>query len=147
MTVGHASAGALLRRQDAVLVIIDVQNKLLPHVVEGQKVVKNIVKIVPFFRLLELPVILTEQRKLGDTVNDIQRELPGVEPITKTQFGCFRCQEFVAALAALQKNSVVLTGIEAHICVTQTALAALPCYTVHIVSEAIALPIYAPPAR
>ena len=67
----------------------------------------------------------------------IQRELPGVEPITKTQFGCFRCPEFVVALAALQKNFVVLTGIEAHICVMQTALGALPRHGVHAVTDAM----------
>lgn len=137
MTVARTSPGALLSREDAVLLIIDVQDRLLPHVVDGEMVVKNIVKLVRFSRILGLPVILIEQRKLGETVNDIHRELPGVEPITKTQFGCFECEDFVAALEGLQRTSLVLTGIEAHICVTQTALGALPGYTVHVVSDAV----------
>lgn len=137
MTVRHIPPEELLRREDAVLVVIDVQERLLPHIAEGQKLVKNIIKLIRFFHILELPIILTEQRKLGETVAEIRTELPDVEPITKTDFGCFGCEDFSAALDRIGRSALVLTGIEAHICVMQTALGALPRYGVHAVTDAM----------
>ena len=108
MTAGEAPPGALLRREDAVLVVIDVQERLLPHITEGQRVVENIVRLVRVSRIIGLPVILTEQRKLGDTVNEIRAELPDVRPITKMQFSCLGCQDFSAALDRLGRNALIL---------------------------------------
>ena len=136
--VRHAPTGVLVRREDAVLVVIDVQERLLPHIAEGQGVVENIVRLARFARIIGLPVIITEQRKLGDTVDEIRAELPDIEPITKIEFSCLGCEEFLGALASLSRSTLLLTGIEAHICVTQTALEALPRYDVHAVADAVA---------
>ncbi len=127
----------LLEREDAVLVVIDVQERLLPAVANGDVVVANIVKLLRFAQIIELPVILTEQQKLGATVEPVRAEIPGVEPISKIEFGCFACPEFGEALQASGRNTLVLSGIEAHICVAQTALTAIPEYGVHVVSDAI----------
>ena len=134
--IRHASAGVLVRREDVVLVVIDVQERLLPHIAEGQGVVENIVRLARFARIMGLPVIITEQRKLGDTVDEIRAELPDIKPITKTEFSCLGCEEFLESLASQSRGT--LPGIEAHICVTQTALEALPRYDVHAVTDAIA---------
>ena len=134
----HAPTGVLVRREDAVLVVIDVQERLLPHIAEGQGVVENIARLARFARIIELPVIITEQRKLGDTVDEIRAELPDISPITKTEFSCLGCEELLGALARLNRGTLLLTGIEAHICVTQTALEALPRYGVHAVTDAMA---------
>jgi nicotinamidase-related amidase len=130
-------AGQLLRREDAVLAVIDVQERLLPHVVGGDGLVSSIVKLLRFARIVGLPVIATEQLKLGATVGAIRDELPAVAPIGKTEFGCFGCEGFAEALAAFERSALILTGIEAHICIAQTALQALPTYAVHVVSDAV----------
>ncbi len=136
--IRHAPIGVLVRREDAVLVVIDVQKRLLPHIAEGQAVVENIIRLARFARIMGLPVIITEQRKLGDTVDEIRAELPNIRPITKTEFSCLGCEEFLEALGSLRRGTLLLTGIEAHVCVTQTALEALPRYDVHAVTDAIA---------
>jgi nicotinamidase-related amidase len=135
---GTAKRGAeLLQREDAVLVVIDVQERLLPAVADGEAVVANIVKLLRFAQIIELPVILTEQQKLGSIVAPVRGEIPGVEPIGKMEFGCFACPDFREALHASGRNTLVLSGIEAHICIAQTALAAIPQYAVHVVSDAV----------
>lgn len=136
--LGSPAPGAkLLRREDVVLAVIDVQERLLPAVADGDRVVANIVKLLRFAQIIDLPVILTEQQKLGATVEPIRAEIPGVEPISKMEFGCFACAGFAEAVEALGRSALVLAGIEAHICVAQTALAAIPDYAVHVVSDAI----------
>ena len=129
--------GGLLCREDAVLVVVDVQKRLAPAIAECDRVVASIVKLLRFARIAELPVLCTEQIKLGDTVDEIRAELPGITPIQKAEFGCFGCAEFVEALWNLGRRTLVLTGIEAHICVLQTALGALPDYAVHAVADAM----------
>jgi nicotinamidase-related amidase len=82
-------------------------------------------------------VVLTQQQKLGLTLPDILRELPDVNPIEKTEFNCFLSEPFMETLNRLDRKYLVLAGIEAHICVTQTALGALPTYGVQVVSDAV----------
>lgn len=127
----------LIRREDSVLVIIDVQERLAPQIDGERDIIANLAKLARFAGIVGLPVILTEQMKLGPTVPEVAWHLRGVPPITKSHFGCFGCGEFVQALSALGKSTLVLTGIEAHICVAQTALQALDRYTVHVVSDAV----------
>jgi isochorismate hydrolase len=129
--------GGLLRPEQAVLVVIDVQERLLPVIAERERVVANIRKLVRFAGIIGLPVIVTEQVKLGPTVEEIRCVLPDAAAIEKSAFSCFGCEEFVAAAGRLGRGTLILTGIEAHICVTQTALRALPHYGVHAVSDAM----------
>lgn len=137
MNAQPETGSGLLRREDAVLLVIDVQERLLPAIADGDAVAANIVKLLRFAQIIELPVILTEQQKLGPTVAPIRAEIPGEEPISKIEFGCFACPDFEEAVQASGRNTLVLSGIEAHICVAQTALGAIPEYGVHVVSDAI----------
>ena len=130
--------GHLLQREDVVLAVIDVQERLLPAIPNKESVLANIVKLLRFAQIIDLPVILTEQQKLGPTVEPVRAEIPGLEPIGKIDFSCFACPDFVQALQASGRNTLVLSGIEAHICIAQTALAAVLDYSVHVVSDAIA---------
>lgn len=133
----NISKHSLISKDDSVLVIIDMQEKLVPAVAEKERIVENTLKLVRFSRIIGLPVVLTEQQKLGDTVPEIQEELAGIEPITKLHFNCFGSGEFAGQIGRLNRNTLILAGIEAHICVAQTALYALSDYTVHVVSDAI----------
>lgn len=130
------SAG-LLRREDAVLIVVDMQERLLPAVADSERVLAGIVKLLRFADIVGLPVLCTEQAKLGETVDEIRVALPNVPRIQKVAFSCFGCGEFVQTLQRLARGTLVLTGIEAHICVLQTALDALPDYAVHVVADAV----------
>ncbi len=132
-----SSGYPLINRNDSVLVIIDMQEKLVPAVAEKELIIENTVRLVKFSRIIGLPVVITEQQKLGDTVPVIRQELMEAEPIAKMHFNCFGADAFSEEIRRLGRNTLILAGIEAHICVTQTALHAVPDFRVHVVSDAI----------
>ncbi len=131
------AACRLLSREDTVLVIVDMQERLLPVIYGKEKILNNVLKLVRFAKIIGLPVLVTEQEKLGATIPEIRAELPENIPINKVEFDACRCAGFVQHLDRLGRNSAVLVGIESHICITQTALSLLPRYTVHVVSDAV----------
>lgn len=76
----------VLDREDSVLIVIDVQDKLMPVIANRGKVISNIVRLLKFSKIIGLPVILTEQEKLGSTVSEIKGEIPDVPLIAKSAF-------------------------------------------------------------
>ncbi len=103
---------------------------------------KNSQLLVRLANILEIPTIVTTQyvKGLGPTVPEIASLLTGTQPIDKLQFGCFGCNEFRSALKSLpgNRNTLLVCGMEAHICVMQTVLGALnDGYLVHVASDAI----------
>jgi nicotinamidase-related amidase len=137
MTIAPRETGGLLSREDCVLLVIDVQEKLMPVISNQEKVVENVVRLVKFSNIIGLPIIVTEQEKLGATVPEVRKELGDVRPIGKVCFNCFFCQDFVDQIEQLGRNSLIIAGAEAHICVAQTALFAAPRFRVHAVSDAV----------
>lgn len=129
--------GILINREDCVLIVIDIQDKLLPFIAHKELMVNNVVRLVKFVKVLNIPVIVTEQEKLGDTTSEIKAELTDSQPIRKIFYSCFKCEPFVQELRKLGKKTLLLTGMETHICVMQTALHALPDFNVHIISDAV----------
>lgn len=126
----------------SALVVIDIQEKLLPAVQRQEEIVRNSQLLIRLAEVLEIPVLLTTQyaRGLGATVAPIAGLLPGVIPVDKTEFGCFGQEKFREALHALpgHRTTLLLCGMESHICVLQTALGALEKgYLVHVAADAI----------
>jgi len=128
--------GNLITRDDTVLVVIDVQERLMPVMPSKDQVIENMVRLLKFSRIIGLPVILTEQQKLGDTLPEVHEARPDLQPIRKLDFDCFGCQAFLEEVRRVDRSTLILTGVETHICVAQTALHAVPDYTVHVVSDA-----------
>lgn len=116
----------MLDRKNAALVVIDYQEKLLPKIHNADGVSEQAVRLIRFARELGIPILWTEQypKGLGRTVDTIAAELQGISPVEKTAFGCLNEPQFARALEATGRKQLLLTGIEAHICVMQTALAA-----------------------
>ena len=135
--MSDAPASPLLRRDDALLVVIDMQERLLPVIAEKEGVFENTLKLVTFGRMIGLPIVLTEQQNLGETTPEIRAKLKGVDPITKLEFDCFESPAFADHIRRLNRNTLIIAGIEAHICVAQTALHALVSYRVQVVSDAV----------
>lgn len=129
--------GGLLVRDDAVLVIIDVQERLFPAIANKEALLSNALKLVRFAKLLRLPVIASEQIKLGPTVAEIRSELPNLEVISKAEFDALKCAGFARRLDEIGRGALIVVGIEAHICVAQTVLHALPERQVHVIGDAI----------
>jgi len=118
----------LVDEEDAVLVVIDVEEKLYRVMAHKERLVSNITKLIKVCRLLGIPILLTEQypEGLGVTIEEVRRELGGCyKPVRKTSFSCFGEDSFVRRLGETGRKTLLLTGIELHVCVAQTALEAV----------------------
>jgi nicotinamidase-related amidase len=116
---------APLSAENTVLVLIDIQERLFPVMSAKEKLLQNIVKLIQGAKALEIPVILNEQypKGLGPTIPEIKRLLSDVKPIEKISFSCCDNEAFGKALESLKRKQVLVAGIEAHVCVYQTAMA------------------------
>ncbi len=132
------TADVLMKREDSVLIIVDVQEKLVPVIAGAEETIQNIVKLVKFAKIVHIPIVVTEQQNLGRTVEQVRSGIGDIEPITKITFSCFASDEFQNYLNCLGRKTLVLTGIESHICVAQTALEAPRDYKIQVVSDAVA---------
>jgi nicotinamidase-related amidase len=130
----------LISREGAVLVIIDVQEKLFPHMAERERIAENIAKLIRFAEIIKVPIVLTEQypKGLGHTVSEVKELIPYFQPIEKVEFSCLESGKFKDSLVKLEARTLIITGIETHICVTQTAIEGLnDGYAVFVVSDAV----------
>ena len=127
----------LVTREECVLVIIDLQERLMPVIAEKETVTQNTLRILKFARLLDIPIVITEQEKLGPTLAEIASEALGIHTVVKVYFNCFMSAEFDHRIKQLEKKTLILAGVEAHICVAQTALYALPLFKVHVMADAV----------
>ena len=127
----------MIEKDDSLLVVIDVQEKLMPVIADTRRVIDNVITLLKFANIIDLPVILTEQEKLGATVPEVKQEIPECSPIGKITFDAFLSDEFVEQVHKTKRNTLILTGVETHICVAQTALHSLPDFKVHVVSDAV----------
>lgn len=139
--VGEAARHPLVTGQCA-LVVVDIQQKLLPPIFEKERLVRNSQLLVRLAGILKIPTLVTTQycKGLGNVVPEIASLLPEARPMDKLEFSCFGSPEFAATLKNLpgRRNTVLLCGMETHICVMQTALGALQQgYLVHVASDAV----------
>lgn len=113
-----------LRKEDTVLVAIDFQEKLLPAMQGAAEVEKNANILISGVKAFGIQRIATTQyaKGLGQTVPGITEALGECQIIDKSTFSCLGNEEFRAALEASGKKSVIIAGIETHICVEQTVL-------------------------
>jgi nicotinamidase-related amidase len=128
-----------LKASDTALVVVDMQERLLPAIHENERVVANTRLLLRAASALELPVVMTTQyqKGLGPTLGAVAELAPAEAPIDKLSFSCFGSSDFTKALAATGRRSLVLCGVEAHICVLQTGLDALAAgYQVHVATDA-----------
>jgi nicotinamidase-related amidase len=112
-----------LRADSSALVVIDVQDKLLVKLPTAAALVRNAAFLLDVAALVEVPARATEQypKGLGSTTAELARRLPKSPP-AKTAFSCCGAGTFLEELEMLRRPNVVLTGMETHVCVSQTAL-------------------------
>jgi nicotinamidase-related amidase len=126
----------------SALVVIDIQEKLLPPIFQREQLVRNSQLLIRLAGILQMPTLLTTQysKGLGNTVPEVASLLPETQAIEKQVFSCFGSEVFCSTLKRLpgNRNTVIVCGMESHICVAQTALAALrEGYLVHVASDAV----------
>jgi nicotinamidase-related amidase len=131
-----------LEADQCVLVVVDIQEKLLPPIFQKEQLLKNSQLLIRLAGILKIPAIVSTQysKGLGGTVPEIASLLPQTQAIDKQMFSCFGSDVFCTVLKRLpgHRNTVLLCGMESHICVMQTALGALrEGYVVHVASDAV----------
>lgn len=131
-----------LEVEHCALLVIDIQQKLLPPIFQKERLVRNSQLLIRLAGILNMPVIITTQysKGLGETVPEIASLLPETQGIDKLLFSCFGSDAFCSVLKRLpgNRNTVLLCGMESHICVMQTALGGLrEGYLVHVASDAV----------
>lgn len=133
--------GPLLSVDSSVLLVIDMQEKLVPLMEHRDRILKQTRILMESARLLGVPVVITEQypKGLGKTVHELQDATPdGAIVLEKTEFCAHDAPGFHEAVHALGRSQILVCGIEAHVCVLQTALAIMACgKTVFVAHDAV----------
>ncbi len=130
----------MLTTDKAVLVVIDMQGKLAQSMYGKEQLFENVQKIIKGAQILGLPLLLTEQnpKGLGPTIPEIGDLVPGVRRIPKLSFSCCGDESFSKELSGLQRRQVLLSGIEAHVCLYQTTVDLVGSgYEVHVLADAV----------
>jgi nicotinamidase-related amidase len=104
--------------------VVDVQERLLPHMIRSEEITRRITTLIAGLSILDVPMLLTEQypRGLGPTVEAVRASLPNVEPIEKISFSCCDEPRFFEQVQERNRPWIIIAGIEAHVCVMQTAV-------------------------
>ncbi len=132
----------MLELENTVLVLVDVQGKLAQLMYEKDALFENLCKMIRGAKVLQIPILWLEQipENLGPTVPEVAQAIPdGLQPISKSSFSGWGEDRFVQAFKSLNRGQVLITGIETHICVYQTAadLLAEGQYEVQVVADCV----------
>ncbi len=114
----------IITPQNSLAIVVDIQEKLLPHIHENAQIIKNAQILIEGLKLFDIPFILNEQypKGLGNTAKELREKLQDEEVFEKTSFSCCANEQTRAKIINSKKNTAIVFGIETHICVLQTCL-------------------------
>jgi len=130
---------SLIDPADALMLEIDIQEKFVPVTWRIDAVIRNTNRLLRAADLVGIPVVASEQypEGLGRTCREILLP-PSARPIWKVHFNCFKSDELREAVRASGRRTLVVMGIETHVCVLQSVLLALELgYRVHVAADAV----------
>jgi nicotinamidase-related amidase len=133
---------AHLRPENCALLVVDIQEKLMPVISDREGVVRNSTLLIKAARVMEMPILATTQyaARIGDLLPEVVADLDGVNPLDKIEFDCFANQQISSKVGELPKeiNTLIICGVETHICIYQTVLGALKAgYRVWVPADAV----------
>lgn len=129
-----------LDKDNTALVIIDIQERLASVMKVKETVIQNCLHLIELSKTYSIPIVLTEQypKGLGQTVEEIRKALPEYKPLEKMTFSCCEEQSFLDEIKKLNKRTIIIAGMETHVCVLQTCISLLKKgYSVHVVKDAV----------
>lgn len=129
----------ILTREGTILLISDVQKKMIKPIYRKEAMINNIKTLVEFSGMVGLPVVLMElaPQTFGTTIDEIKKLLPRLEPIKRSKYSCFGNEDLTLRLEAMNTRTLVVVGMETHISICQTVLDALTRgFKVHVVLDA-----------
>lgn len=130
----------MLNKDDTVFVLVDVQGNLAGTMHDKQQLFANIHKLIKSLKILDIPIIWLEQYPdgIGETIPLIASLLSPLKPISKMSFSGYDNSEFKQRLEQIGRKQVILSGIESHVCVYQTAMGLHQAnYEVEVISDAV----------
>ena len=110
--------------EETLFCLVDVQDKLYPHVTNKDEVEKNLITLVKGLKVLSVPFIVNEQYKkgIGETIPSLKELVEEYPHFEKTTFSCYKNEATIDAINGLNKKVVIVAGIETHVCVLQTCI-------------------------
>ncbi len=129
-----------LHKDIGLFLVIDIQDRLAQVMSMREGVIANTLHMLHISRLMDIPVVVTEQypKGLGITVDKIREHIPEYMPLEKMSFDCCNEPLIVDRLKLLGRSHIIIAGMETHICVLQTTLSLLRMgYNVHLLSDAV----------
>lgn len=130
----------ILRKETSALLIIDLQEKILPVIKNIDSVLENTIKLIKGFKILQLPIFYTEQypKGLGPTSSRILEELNRYSAIQKMSFSCFGAENLFNEFRQKRLSQIIVCGVESHVCVQQTVLDLIANdFQVNVVADAV----------
>ncbi len=130
----------MLDTENCVLVVVDVQGKLASLMYDRDALFKNIQILIQAAKILDIPILWCQQcpEALGATVPEIAELLTGNDPINKASFNCCGDEQFIGKLNSTNRTQILLCGIEAHVCIYQTAACLQEKgLTVNVIADAV----------
>lgn len=131
----------LLVAENAILVVVDMQEPFLRHLYEPERVLKNVCALMQGAVAVRVPILGTTQyrEKMGDVVSEVKKLLPPLlPPFDKLSFSCYADQAFRSELHRSGRKQVLLCGVESHICISQTAHEIVAAgFQVHVAADAV----------
>lgn len=111
-------------KEETIGLIIDIQERLFPHIYEIEDISSNTQILIKGLNALEIPIIVTQQytKALGETVKPVKEALGDFNAVEKITFSCCDEPSFLSKLDGFHTKNVIVAGIEAHVCVTQTVI-------------------------
>lgn len=114
----------LINRENSALLLVDVQEMLLGGIHESEQLVDNCRWLLEVAKLVDVPVLASEQypQGVGPTTDTLRNMLPAEDIIAKNHFSCADADDCSARINALKKSEIIICGMEAHVCILQTAI-------------------------
>lgn len=130
----------MLEVDNTFLLLIDMQDRLYRAMHDKEDLLENVRKLIMGLKVFGIPMVMSEQypEGIGKTIPEVAELLPDTPGIRKLSFSCCSDRECNAAMAVTERNQVLIAGIEAHVCVHQTAMDLLEGgYEVQVVADAV----------
>ncbi len=126
-----------IQQKNSVAVVVDIQERLLPHIYQWEQTLNNCLKLIEGLQALNVPLLTTQQytKGLGPTDASVINKIESFSHIEKNTFSCYGEDTFRERLSAFGRKYIILCGIESHVCVLQTCLDLLEAGYIPVVVE------------
>jgi len=114
-----------IEKEKSIALVIDIQEKLIPYIYNNEIIIKNNIKLIECLDILNIPILFTQQytKGLGNTIPEISKFIKKENDIIeKISFSCCKENKFLDKVLPLNPEFIIISGIETHICILQTAI-------------------------